>query len=73
MLVGKISKSEREYTIINTQPKKLINNFYKSMIEVELQHIEKALDEMDLTIPVWKTKFKIYKQYIMKQEIQIRK
>ncbi len=53
MLAGKISKSVREYATINNQPERLIIHFYKSMSEVELQHIEKALNEMDLPIPVF--------------------
>lgn len=53
MLAGKISKSVREYATINNQPDRLIIHFYKSMSEVELQHIEKALNEMDLPIPVF--------------------
>jgi hypothetical protein len=53
MLAGKISKSVREYATINNQPDRLIIHFYKSMSQVELHHIEKALDEMDLPIPVF--------------------
>jgi len=38
---------------LKKQPNRLIIHFYKSMNEKELEHIEKALDEMDLPIPVF--------------------
>ena len=53
MLAGKISKAVRDYATINSQPDRLIIHFYKSMSERELEHIEKALDEMELPIPVF--------------------
>lgn len=53
MLAGKISKAVRDYATINSQPDRLIIHFYKSMNERELEHIEKALDDMELPIPVF--------------------
>jgi hypothetical protein len=53
MLAGKISKAVRDYATINNQPDRLIIHFYKTMNEKELHHIEKALNEMELPIPVF--------------------
>ena len=53
MLAGKISKAVRDYATINNQPDRLIIHFYKTMNEEELEHIETALNNMDLPIPVF--------------------
>ncbi|PKP12071.1 MAG: hypothetical protein CVU09_00820 [Bacteroidetes bacterium HGW-Bacteroidetes-4] len=53
ILAGKISKAVRNYATINNPPDRLIIHFYKSMSEVEVQHIERALETMDLPIPVF--------------------
>jgi len=53
LLAGKISKAVRDYATTNNKPERLIIHFYKNMSERELQHIEKALDEMNLSIPVF--------------------
>ena len=52
-LAGKISTAVRNYATINTPPDRLIIHFYKSMSEVEVLHIERALEAMDLPIPVF--------------------
>lgn len=53
ILAGKISKAVRNYATINNSPDRLIIHFYKSMSEIEVQHIEKALEDLDLPIPVY--------------------
>jgi hypothetical protein len=53
ILAGKISTAVRNYATINNPPDRLIIHFYKSMSEVEVQHIERALEAMDLPIPVF--------------------
>ncbi|MGQ1910992.1 Piwi domain-containing protein [Marinifilum sp. RC60d5] len=53
LLAGKISKSVRDYATINNKPDRLIIHFYKSMSEREIVHIQNALNEMDLSIPVF--------------------
>lgn len=53
MLAGKISKAVRDYATIKNKPDRLIIHFYKTMNERELQHIERALNKMDLPIPVF--------------------
>ena len=53
LLAGKISKAVRDYATINNQPGRLIIHFYKTMNEDELQHIETALNNMNLPIPVF--------------------
>jgi hypothetical protein len=53
ILAGKISKAVRDYATINNQPDRLIIHFYKTMNEEELEHIEKALNNMNLPIPVF--------------------
>ncbi len=53
ILAGKISKAVRDYATINHQPDRLIIHFYKTMNEEELEHIEAALNNMNLPIPVF--------------------
>jgi len=53
ILAGKISKAVRDYATINNKPDRLIIHFYKNMSEFELQHIEKALKEIGLPIPIF--------------------
>jgi hypothetical protein len=53
LLAGKIANSVHDYATINNQPDRLIIHFYKSMSELEIEHIEKALGEMNLPIPVF--------------------
>jgi hypothetical protein len=53
LLAGKIANAVRNYATINNQPDRLIIHFYKCMSEVELQHIECALNNLDLSIPVF--------------------
>jgi len=52
-LAGKIANSVHDYATVNNNPDRLIIHFYKTMNDVEIQHIEKALDEMKLPIPVF--------------------
>ena len=53
LLAGKIANAVRNYATINNQPDRLIIHFYKCMSEIELQHIERALNNLDLSIPVF--------------------
>lgn len=53
LLAGKIANTVRNYATINNNPARLIIHFYKCMSEVELQHIELALNNLDLSIPVF--------------------
>jgi hypothetical protein len=52
-LAGKIANSVHDYATVNNNPDRLIIHFYKTMNDVEIQHIEKALYEMNLPIPVF--------------------
>lgn len=53
LLAGKIANTVRNYATINNQPDRLIIHFYKCMSEVEIQHIELALNNLGLSIPVF--------------------
>lgn len=53
LFAGKISKAVRDYATINNKPDRLIIHFYKTMNEEELEHIEAALNNMNLPIPVF--------------------
>lgn len=52
MLAGDISKAVRKFKNDNTDVKRLIIHFYKSMSKAELEPIEKELDELNLDIPI---------------------
>lgn len=53
ILAGKIASAVRSYATINDPPARLIVHFYKCMSEDEIQHIEKALNNLGLPIPVF--------------------
>ena len=52
MLAGDIGKAVRKFKNDNTDVKRLIIHFYKSMSRAELEPIEKELDELNLDIPI---------------------
>ncbi len=52
MLAGSISKAVRKYRSENTEVKRLVIHFYKTMGRRELEPIEKQLKELGLDIPV---------------------
>lgn len=53
LLAGKIAHAVRTFATENEKPERLIIHFYKSMSEWELQHIENALFNLQLEIPVF--------------------
>jgi hypothetical protein len=53
LLAGSISHQIREYATVNSSPDRLIIHFYKTMSDDELQPIQKALEALDLHIPVF--------------------
>ena len=53
ILAGKISTAVRNYATINNQPDRLIIHFYKVMSEEEIKKTEKALENLDLPIPIF--------------------
>lgn len=53
ILAGKISNAVRNFATVNHQPSRLIIHFYKDMSKKELQHIENALSNLGLSIPVF--------------------
>ncbi len=52
MLAGSISKAVRKYRSENTEVKRLVIHFYKTMSRRELEPIEKQLKDLGLDIPV---------------------
>jgi len=52
MLAGSISKAVRKYRSENTEVKRLVIHFYKTMGKKELEPIEMQLKELGLDIPV---------------------
>jgi hypothetical protein len=52
MLAGSISKAVRKYRSENTEVKRLVIHFYKTMGKKELEPIETQLKELGLDIPV---------------------
>lgn len=53
ILAGSIARAVREYATVNAAPDRLIIHFYKTMSEKEMEPIEKALDDLGLSIPVF--------------------
>ena len=53
ILAGSISRAIREYTAVNKDLGRLIIHFYKTMSEKELRPIQKALEDINLSIPVF--------------------
>ena len=53
ILAGKIAHAVRNFATVVHQPSRLIIHFYKDMSEKELQHIEQALSNLGLSIPVF--------------------
>ena len=53
ILAGSISNSIKEYATLNNKPDRLIIHFYKTMSEKELEPIQKALENLGLSIPVY--------------------
>lgn len=53
ILAGKIAHAVRNFATVVHQPSRLIIHFYKDMSEKELQHIERALSNLGLSIPVF--------------------
>lgn len=52
-LAGSIIRAVKEYANVNTDIKRLIIHFYKSMSQVELKPIEDGLKDLGLDIPVF--------------------
>jgi hypothetical protein len=53
ILAGSISSQIREYVAVNNAPERLIVHFYKTMSDEELQPILNALENLELSIPVF--------------------
>lgn len=53
IFAGKIANAVRKYATNIEQPNRLIIHFYKTMNEEEIQYIEDALHNLELSIPVF--------------------
>jgi hypothetical protein len=53
ILAGSISRAIRDYTSVNKDLGRLIIHFYKTMSDRELRPIQKALEDINLNIPVF--------------------
>lgn len=52
-LAGSIIKAVKDYVNINSQIRRLVIHFYKSMSREEIEPIEQGIKELDLEIPVF--------------------